>query len=171
MSATHRAYRISILVLAWGAGSLLIAITFLVLLAAGVRYLGISPGSLHWVSELTRFAVIWLVMLGAAVAHDQGAHVAIEVSRRIPVRVRRPMEIAGAAVGVAFLAVLLVYGIELSARTMQQTTPALKIPVGFAYLALPAGAFIMLVQSLLFAISPAYRAHRDSLTGAASGEL
>jgi TRAP-type transport system small permease protein len=159
-----RAYRILIVALTWGTGLLLIAVTVLVLLAAGVRYLGISPGSLHWVTEVTRFGVIWLVMLGAAVAHDQGAHVAIEISSRIPGKIRRPMETAGAVVTIAFLAVLFAYGLELSVRTMHQVTPALQMPVGFAYLALPVGALLMLIQSIVFVIRPGLRAHQDTLT-------
>lgn len=155
--------------IAWVTGLLLIGITLLVLVAAAVRYLGLSPGSLHWVSELTRFGIIWLVMLGAAVAHDQGAHVAIEISSRIPPAIRRPMEIAGAILVVAFLAVLVASGLELSMRTMRQVTPALGMPVGYAYLALPVGALLMLVQSLLFAVRPDLRVNEDPMAEAMAG--
>lgn len=164
-----RAYRLLILAITWATGVLLIGITLLVLIAAAVRYLGLSPGSLHWVSELTRFGIIWLVMLGAAVAHDQGAHVAIEISSRIPPNIRRLMEIAGSVLVVAFLAVLLVSGLELSFRTMRQVTPALGMPVGYAYLALPAGALLMLIQSLLFAIRPDIRVNADPMAEAVAG--
>lgn len=169
MTAVTCGYRVIIRALAWGTGGLLVAVTLLVLFAAGIRYLGIWPGYLHWVSELTRFAIIWLVMLGSAVAHDQGAHVAIEMPTTFPPKLRRFMGIAGALVSIAFLVVLFVYGLELSLRTMRQLTPALKMPTGFAYLALPVGASLMLLQTFLFVMVPGLSERRDEVSRAALG--
>jgi TRAP-type C4-dicarboxylate transport system permease small subunit len=46
---------------------------------------------------------------------------------------------------------------------MRQISPALGIPVGYAYLAIPVGAVVMTVQSLLFALLPDLREKRPSL--------
>lgn len=141
----------------------LVSLVLVVLIAVAVRYFGVFNGSLDWASEYSRFGVIWVVMLGAAVAFDQGAHVAIDFTDKMPSRTQRLVRAAGYLCGVAFVAVLAWQGFRLSFATMRQISPALGIPVGYAYLAIPVGAVIMTVQSLLFALMPELRERRPSL--------
>lgn len=162
-----RAYRASIAGLSALTAAALIAIVVLVLASVAVRYLGIFPGSLHWTSELTRFGIVWIAMLGAAIALDRGAHVAIDLVDHLPATPRRVAATLAYLLGVVFLAVLVVSGLQLTLATMRQLTPALKIPVGYAYLAIPVGGAIMLVQSLLFVFLPAAR--RASMLSEAAG--
>lgn len=49
----------------------LVSLVLVVLAAVAVRYLGVFNGSLDWASEYSRFGIIWVVMLGAAIAFDQ----------------------------------------------------------------------------------------------------
>jgi TRAP-type C4-dicarboxylate transport system permease small subunit len=132
----------------------LVALVLVVLLAVAVRYIGIFPGSLHWATEFSRFAIIWIVMLGSAVALDRGAHMAIDISEFLPVRWRRVIRSTGYLLGLAFLGVLAWQGFKLSFATMRQISPALGFPMGYAYLAIPIGAAIMALQSVLFAVVP-----------------
>jgi TRAP-type transport system small permease protein len=141
----------------------LVSLVIVVLAAVAVRYFGIFNGSLDWASEYSRFGIIWVVMLGAAVAFDQGAHVAIDFTDTMPPRTQRIVRSAGYICGIAFVAVLAWQGFRLSFATMRQISPALGIPVGYAYLAIPVGAVIMTVQSLLFALLPDVREKRPSL--------
>ena len=141
----------------------MVSLVVVVLLAVAVRYFGIFNGKLDWASEYSRFGIIWIVMLGAAVAFDQGAHVAIDFTDRMPPRARRIVRTAGYLCGVAFVVVLAWQGFRLSFATMRQISPALGIPVGYAYLAIPVGALIMTVQSLLFAALPALKERRQPL--------
>ena len=53
-----------------------------------------------------------------------------------------------------FVAVLAWQGALLCLATTQQISPALGLPMGFAYLAIPVGAGIMALQSILFACFP-----------------
>jgi TRAP-type C4-dicarboxylate transport system permease small subunit len=132
----------------------LVFLVIVVLLAVVVRYVGIFPGSLHWATELSRFSIIWIVMLGSAIALDRGAHVGIELSKALPERWARLVRAAAYLLGVAFLSVLAWEGFKLSQATMRQISPALGLPMGYAYLALPVGAAIMVLQSVLFTIRP-----------------
>ena len=73
----------------------LVVLVVVVLAAVAVRYLGIFRGSLHWATEYSRFAIVWIAMLGSAVALDKGAHVAIDFTEQLPAamrakRARRP---------------------------------------------------------------------------------
>jgi TRAP-type transport system small permease protein len=141
----------------------LVSLVVVVLAAVAVRYFGVFNGSLDWASEYSRFAVIWVVMLGAAIAFDQGARVAIDFIDMMPPPTRRIVRSLGYLCGIAFVAVLAWQGFRLSFATMRQISPALGIPVGYAYLAIPVGAVIMTVQSLLFAVMPDLRERRASL--------
>ena len=140
----------------------LVSLVLVVLAAVAVRYLGVFNGSLDWASEYSRFGIIWVVMLGAAIAFDQGAHVAIDFTDKMPTSIRRAVRTAGYLCGVCFVAILAWQGFRLSLATMRQISPALGIPVGYAYLAIPVGAVIMTVQSLLFAAMPELRERRPS---------
>lgn len=132
----------------------LVALVIVVLLAVLVRYFGFWPGSLQWTTEFSRFTVIWIVMLGAAIGLHKGAHMAIDVSGFLPAPWRRSVRSLGYLTGIAFLAVLTWQGFQLSMGTMRQISPALGLPMGYAYLAIPAGAGLMTVQSILFALWP-----------------
>jgi C4-dicarboxylate transporter DctQ subunit len=135
----------------------MVSLVVVVLLAVVVRYFGVLQGSLDWVSEYCRFGIIWIVMLGAAVAFDYGAHVAIDFTDMLPPRVQRVVRTVAYLCGITFVLMLAWHGFRLSLATMKQISPALGIPIGYAYLALPAGAVIMAVQSVLFAFAPELR--------------
>jgi TRAP-type transport system small permease protein len=132
----------------------LVALIMVVLAAVAVRYLGVFAGSLHWATEFGRFAIIWIVMLGSAVALHKGAHVAIDFIDWLPQRTQRTVRSLGSLMSVAFLAVLAWQGFKLSQATLRQVSPALGLPMGYSYLAIPVGATIMTLQSVLFAVMP-----------------
>jgi TRAP-type transport system small permease protein len=160
-----RAYLASLWTVTAIVNAALVALILVVLAAVAVRYLGVFPGSLHWATEFGRFAIIWIVMLGSAVALHQGAHVAIDFIDWLPARTQRAVRAMGSLMSVAFLAVLAWQGFKLSQATLRQVSPALGLPMGYSYLAIPVGAAIMTLQSILFAVMPELaRVDRDSST-------
>jgi TRAP-type C4-dicarboxylate transport system permease small subunit len=149
-----------------GAMAVVRAATYLILLSlvvsvlAGVtiRYLGLFNGSLFWVDELSRFSTIWMVMLGSAVALEEGAHVAIEfLPASLPPRLKRLIEALARVLSALCMAILTWYGLELALFTMRQISPSLGIPMGYVYLAIPVSSAIMLVQLVLFALYPSLK--------------
>ena len=48
----------------------LVLLVVVVSAAVVVRYFGLFGGSLHWATELSRFTIIWVAMLGSVVAFD-----------------------------------------------------------------------------------------------------
>jgi TRAP-type C4-dicarboxylate transport system permease small subunit len=145
----------------------LVSLVVVVLAAVVVRYFGVFPGSLHWAAEYSRFGIVWIVMLGSAVALDHGAHVAIDFTDHLPPQLCRAARRIGFVLGLLFLAVLAWQGFRLTGATMRQLSPSLRIPVGYAYLALPIGATIMAVQSVLFALFPELQERRSEIPTAA----
>jgi TRAP-type C4-dicarboxylate transport system permease small subunit len=131
----------------------LVLLVAVVLAAVAVRYFGVLAGSLHWTDELARFTTIWIVMLGSVVAFERGAHVAVDVlPDSLPSPVGRLLRVVAYLLGALFLAVLAWQGLALSLRTMRQVSPALGLPMGYVYLAVPAGAALMALQALAFAL-------------------
>jgi TRAP-type C4-dicarboxylate transport system permease small subunit len=150
----------------------MVSLVVVVLAAVVVRYFGIFPGSLHWATEYSRFGIVWIVMLGSAIGLDHGAHVAIDFTDRLPPSIRDAVRRVGFLLGLLFIAVLAWQGFRLTGATMRQLSPALRIPVGYAYLALPVGATIMAVQSVLFALFPELQTRRSEIgTGAELPEI
>jgi TRAP-type C4-dicarboxylate transport system permease small subunit len=147
----------------------LVILVVVVLAAVAVRYFGVFRGSLHWATEYSRFAIVWIAMLGSALALDKGAHMAIDFTEHLPASMRANVRSAGFIIGTVFLAVLAWQGFRLSLATMLQVSPALGLPMGYAYLAIPIGASIMTLQSILFALMPDLASARRA--GAASLDI
>lgn len=104
-----------------------------------LRYVFDSP--LSWGEEVTRYMFVYLIFLGAASGIHYGIHVSIDaLVRRLPGRYGRAVDLVARAVVALFLLFLFWYGLQLSLRTMGQDSPALGIPIGLAYLAIPLGA-------------------------------
>jgi TRAP-type C4-dicarboxylate transport system permease small subunit len=150
-----RVYRIGMNLLSILTSIGLASIIVVVLCSVAVRYFGVFQGSLDWATEYSRFGIVWVVMLGSAVAFDRGAHVGIDFTIRMPPALGRIVRSAGALLGLVFVTVLAWQGFVLSFETMRQISPALGLPMGYAYLAIPTGASIMALQSVLFAAMPA----------------
>lgn len=137
------------------ASALLVLLVVVVLAAVTVRYFGVFGGSLHWANELSRFSVIWAVMLGSVVAFDQGAHLAISLlPDSMSPRGKRAVNTLAQLLSALFIWVLCWQGFVITFATMGQVSPALGIPMGYVYLAVPVGAALMGLQSLLFAVFP-----------------
>ena len=120
----------------------------LVVVFAGVvmRYVLHMPFT--WGDELARFLQIWLTFLGASLAFLVGGHASIQMLiDRLPEKANRITRVFIAlSMGVFFL-ILGMKGIHLVRFTWSDESPALSIPYGIVYLALPvASGFIFLTQ-------------------------
>lgn len=113
------------------------------------RYLFETP--LAWGEEITRYLFIYSIFLGAAVGVRYQVHVSIDaLLRRLPEKWRRPANGLSLSIVAVFLLFLVVFGFRLALFNMSQASPALGIPIGLAYLAMPIGGLI----SLIFLFGP-----------------
>ena len=106
-----------------------------------------------WTEELAVFMLIWVSLLGAAVALGRGAHLGIDyfVGKLSP-RKRLYTEIFVFLCISAFsLAVMVIGGIELVSNTLElgQVSPALGVKVGYVYLAVPISGFFLVLYSVI----------------------
>jgi TRAP-type C4-dicarboxylate transport system permease small subunit len=113
---------------------------------------GILERQSNWTEELARFLMIWVGLLGACLAFEKKAHLGVDffVGKFHP-SAQKILQLASLALVLFFaVAVLCIGGWELVSRTLalKQTTPALGIPKGWVYLAVPISGFFTVIFTL-----------------------
>lgn len=122
----------------------------IVLLFSGVvaRYLLHTP--LIWSDELASLLFLWLAMLGAVLALRKGDHMRMTaIVGRMTASNRALMEAVSTCACLAFLLMILHPAWEFASEEQFITTPALEISNAWRAAALPVGAGLMVVFSLL----------------------
>lgn len=106
-----------------------------------------------WTEELAVFMLIWVSLLGAAVALNRGAHLGIDYFvGKLPPRVRLFTEIiVFLCIALFSLTVMILGGTELVRSTLRlgQESPALGVQVGYVYLAIPISGCFLLLYSVI----------------------
>ncbi|MCG7521444.1 TRAP transporter small permease [Ruegeria sp. Ofav3-42] len=129
----------------------IIIVAFAVLVACVIwqvfsRYVLGTPSTVT--DEMARFLFIWVALLGGAYTLGQRRHLAIDLLPNITHGRLRFLVNAAIILAVAlFAAVVMIYGgASLVSRTLEtgQVSPALRLPMGAVYVAIPvAGAGIL----------------------------
>lgn len=106
-----------------------------------------------WTEEIAIFLLIWVALLGAAVALSLGAHLGIDY---FVGKFSKTKRIASEIVVFLLILIFAVYvmlygGIDLVQSTFElgQVSPALGIKMGYVYLAVPITGFFMMIYSFL----------------------
>jgi TRAP-type C4-dicarboxylate transport system permease small subunit len=106
-----------------------------------------------WTEELAIFLLVWVALLGAAVALGRGSHLGIDYFvGRLPLRIRLATEVfVFFAVAVFSLLVMIVGGIDLVASNLElgQVSPALGVKMGYVYLAVPISGFFLTLYAVI----------------------
>ena len=118
------------------------------------RFVIRNPSS--WTEELATYLLIWVGLLGSAVALNRRAHLGIDYFvGRLKNRDRCVSEILVFLFVAGFaIAVLFVGGIQLVSETLQfgQVAPATGIRLGYVYLAVPISGFFIAIYSIEFLV-------------------
>lgn len=106
-----------------------------------------------WTEELAIFLLIWVALLGAAVALSLGSHLGIDyfVSKLSKAK-RIITEIIVFALIFAFAVYVMLYGgydLVKSTFELGQKSPVFGVPMGYVYLAVPVSGFFMVIYSFL----------------------
>jgi len=111
------------------------------------RELGIAP---PWTEELSRYLMIWIALLGAAVIVRESGHIGIDifiglVKNRIAKQVIFALSyICTILVGI----IMLYYGIYVTMQNFGQISPALRISFSWVYMSLPISGVLVVIFSL-----------------------
>jgi TRAP-type C4-dicarboxylate transport system permease small subunit len=110
-----------------------------------LRYLFNQP--LNWSNTISRYAYIYIVLLGTAVSYIEGQHASIDfVYDAAPKRLKIWFNFCHYLVMMFLCAVLIIVGTQHSIAMWHVSAPILPwLPVGIVYLSVPVCASVMLV--------------------------
>lgn len=101
---------------------------------------------LSWTEELSRFAMIWMALLGSEIGLRQHKQMSVDaVVDRLPGLPRKVVECAGCLINAAFAGVSAVYAVQFVAVTYgsNQISSAMNWPMWIVYLILPLSLALM----------------------------
>ena len=105
-----------------------------------------------WSEELARFLLVWVSLLGGAVAFRAKAHLGVDVFvNHLHPDARKVTAVAAHLVVLFFAGAVLLLGgtsVVRGALAMEQTTPALGWKMGYVYLALPISGFFIVLYTV-----------------------
>ncbi|MDQ1078762.1 TRAP transporter small permease [Pseudoroseomonas cervicalis] len=102
-----------------------------------------------WSEALVRTALIWMAMLGLAVALRAGALVSIDAAHRYSGgSVRRGLEAASLAASLSLMGVLFWFGWSMTERVQFQEMAGLEVSMSWGYAAIPVGALFAMIGAL-----------------------
>ena len=123
----------------------LLAMTVVVVLQVICRYL--LGAALTWSEEFARFGLVWITFLGAGIALRRRAHVGVQaIVELFSPGVRKIVQVFTIFAVVGFLVIATFKGMELALFNMKQYSPAMGLPMGLVYLAIPSGCLVLIIQ-------------------------
>jgi TRAP-type C4-dicarboxylate transport system permease small subunit len=132
---------------------LMIAVALLVIdVVWGVFTRFVMGEQAKWTEELARFLLIWIALLGSAVAFGTRGHLGVDffVGKFDP-EAQKLMAVVANLIVLLFAITVFLYGgcrVVSDALAMEQTTPALGWKMGYVYLALPISGFFMTIYTI-----------------------
>ena len=108
--------------------------------------------SLSWSEELARYIFLWQIWLGASFAVKEHRHLRIEaIKGMLPSIAQRWLELVALLIWFGFSLFLAVKGTELvSIMAMRgQVSPALRLPMSYAYASVPLGCGLMSIRLII----------------------
>lgn len=133
--------------------ALIVAVALLVFSVCwGVFTRYVLGAQANWTEELARFLLIWIALLGGAVAFGTRSHLGVDyfVGKLHP-EGGKLMAVAAHLIVLLFaVSIFLVGGFQVvrDSLLMEQTTPALGWKMGYVYLALPIAGLFMVIYTL-----------------------
>jgi TRAP-type C4-dicarboxylate transport system permease small subunit len=138
----------------WIIIGLMFVMTVIVFAQIFFRYLFNIP--LGWSEELARFAFVWVSFMGASALMRVKEHINVTVFIDfMPARLKAACVLMANLCAMICVYFFLVGGVELTRNEWGQLAPALQIPMGWVYIAIPIAATLMGIWVLLQTIESA----------------
>ncbi|HZK86271.1 MAG TPA: TRAP transporter small permease [Desulfosporosinus sp.] len=109
--------------------------------------------ALPWSEELARYLMVWSTFLGASLGIRRRALIGMEVLvKALPkLATRITLELV-TVFQIIFLAVVLFYSIKMTMVANSQVSAAMLIPMSWAYVGIPIGMFLMILNTIAVAL-------------------
>ncbi|MFM1653656.1 TRAP transporter small permease [Brevibacillus sp. B_LB10_24] len=131
----------------WCLAVIMAVMSILIFWQVAARY--VFGSSLAWSEELSRFLMIFMVLMGAAVALGKGSLIAVEIVPEMAKdSLKRWIRLSTHVVSLIFYAILIIYGWKLAKNFAGQIAPGTGISMFWIYLSLPIGGFLLFLNSI-----------------------
>ena len=128
-------------------GALFTAVFLLTLTNIISRNLG--GVAIRWVPAMIRMSFIWSVLLAAVILYRRDDHLMVDYFvQKMSAPVRRVVRIVTDLITLPFFALVVINGIRITRIRMRISYETWNFPTGWAYLALPTAAALMLIVNL-----------------------
>lgn len=124
--------------------SIMVILIFLQVL---MRY--VFEASLSWSEELARYMFLWIIWLGSSYAAREKAHISLDfVTSRLSPKKQYVVWVIKTIIWIGFTVFLAYISGKLTFIIFDrgQLSPALRIPMGYAYASIPFGVTMMLFR-------------------------
>ena len=125
-------------------------------------------GSLAWSEELSRYVMIWMTYIGAAVAMREGKLISLSVMvhlLRLSESAIRVVNVIATVISCAFCALIVYLSTEFLGVVVNQSSPAMGLTMAVPYAAIPVGCLMMFVNAIVGFFDPVR--HNDPIKEAA----
>jgi TRAP-type C4-dicarboxylate transport system permease small subunit len=132
---------------------LLIAITIIVFIAVGARYIFEMP--FEWSEEFARYGFIWICFLGFALAEKSGEHFRITYfADKMPAKMRLIVEIFLNGLILVVMYRFFIESMNYYNQGKSGISTIMLIPLNYIYAALPVGIVLMALNRIkIFAVT------------------
>jgi len=126
---------------------LLLLICMLVFLSAIARTI---RHPLNWAVDISLLLFAWEVFLGGDVAIRNTELIGVDIFLKMfPIRIQKILKIIFSVMILAFLGVLVIYGIPLCLDSTKRLFQVLPISYAWCTLSVPTGAFLMIISVII----------------------
>lgn len=109
-------------------------------------------GALSWSEELSRYVMIWMTYIGAAVAMRESKLISLTVMvrlLRLSASKIRVVNGVATAISCAFCGLVVYLSYEFLGVVAKQSSPAIGLSMAIPYAAIPTGCLMMFVNALV----------------------
>ncbi|MGE5577804.1 MAG: TRAP transporter small permease, partial [Syntrophothermus sp.] len=100
-----------------------------------------------WAEELSRYLMVWMVFIGAAIATYEGGQISVTALEEVlPERFRRWLRLLQDALAVVYSVVVVYIGWQVVKVVSMQTSPNIGLAMSYAYAAMPVSAAVMIIH-------------------------
>lgn len=148
---------------------LLSLMTILVFIATMARYVFFFP--ITWGEEAARYMMVWLAYIGASAGLKRGSHLGVEAFvSSLPRKWHWVLDALRYLIIILFNVLVIIFAAQIlrNQKATGQISPALEIPIYFAYAAVPVGIGLMTIRAVQKLIEVI--AARDRQVVAAKGQ-
>lgn len=141
-------------VIRWVLAALMLIMTVLIGWQVMARF--IIGDSLTFSEEVSRFVMVWLVIVGAAYAAKNGRLMKVDiVEHMLSGKAKQTVIMIAGLLSIVFYLVLVVFGFFIVNAVSYQLTPATEVSMSIPMAALPVGGILLIINTIhqMFGVS------------------